>query len=163
MNELATRPRRRHLNYKRIAEHWHARGLTRDGLWPACMGCAEGADDWSDLERAHLVDYSRDGLDHEGNVVLLCSTCHREMPSYKAGQDAAALGYVTARQHWLDRRFSHVRALVALGHDHLEAELGRNVDADTFQRLVDAVNSPDATASGFHVAFAPTGSGGSDE
>lgn len=144
MADTAVRPPRRSLNHQRIAQYWHARGLTRDGLWPACMGCAEGVDRWADLERAHLVDFARDGLDHEGNTALLCHTCHREMPSYKAGRGLDALAYVRSRPHWLDRLAARAAALVAMGRTDTEAHLGRPLTDAQWSELAAGSEAADA-------------------
>lgn len=48
------------------------------------------------LDRAHLVDHAADGRDDVGNLVALCSLCHRDMPSFSVGQRDEALAWVKA-------------------------------------------------------------------
>lgn len=46
------------------------------------------------LERAHLIDRCYDGLDGVQNLVPLCWRCHDVMPSFKPGDEDAALSWV---------------------------------------------------------------------
>lgn len=79
-----------------VADYWREQGRFGGyGLaFPACFTCRRPADDWSQLERAHLVDRAVGGLDHVANLVMLCWACHRCMPTFEAGEGEAALCWV---------------------------------------------------------------------
>ena len=113
MPEPTSRPHRKYLDHQQVATYWHSRGMTRDGLWPACMGCGHGEADWSDLERAHLVDRCRGGLDDLPNIALLCDRCHALMPSFGPGDEAAALAYVRSQPQWIDGLIAAAERLLA--------------------------------------------------
>lgn len=93
---LAARPPRRMPPARRVAEHWHRLGapFAIDIDEPACFGCGLTVARWSDLERAHMIDRFLGGLDHEANLAMLCALCHRLMPMFDVGDEAAALHYV---------------------------------------------------------------------
>jgi hypothetical protein len=86
----------------------------RDGHGPACMGCSTGADEWSQLERAHLIDRCFGGLDGPQNIVMLCRKCHRSMPSFEPGREDAAWSWVRTRESWYATFGRLVRAADAL-------------------------------------------------
>lgn len=77
---------------------------------PSCYGCGWWCEDFIDddtnrwhLERAHLIDRCRDGLDGAQNLVLLCRDCHRSMPSFGPGSEAMAMAWVATQPNWLAR------------------------------------------------------------
>ena len=79
MNE---KPKRRHNlpSKTKIFEHWedrvHEFGIYEDfqGMLSdeECWACGKGPN----VQRCHIVPYSRGGSDVEENLVLLCPTCH---------------------------------------------------------------------------------------
>lgn len=75
----------------RIALYWAGSDggddFSVDLFEPHCFRCRRGALTWASLERAHLVDRARGGTDFECNLAMLCSRCHRIMPSF-GGEDA---------------------------------------------------------------------------
>jgi hypothetical protein len=91
------RPARRMPSVITIARHWAARDtFTVDLDHPHCFGCRVETDAWSNsfYERAHLVDRVWGGLDHAGNLALLCATCHRGMPTFDVDEGEAAIEWV---------------------------------------------------------------------
>lgn len=59
------------------------------------------------LQRAHLVDRIRGGLDHEANLAVLCHYCHVQMPSFGNGQWIDAVTWIRTTisvAELLDRR-----------------------------------------------------------
>lgn len=114
MKALASRPPRRMRPASAVADYHLEQGTTPDGAWPACFACHEGADRWSDLERAHLVDRCSGGLDGPQNLVMLCSGCHGRMPSFYPGDEAAAWAWVRTRRHWTDE-LGHAAHLIEEG------------------------------------------------
>jgi 5-methylcytosine-specific restriction endonuclease McrA len=46
------------------------------------------------LERAHLVDRSRGGLDGPQNLMPLCHRCHKAMPSFDPGEGPDAIAWI---------------------------------------------------------------------
>lgn len=97
------RPPRRMSSVEAIAAH---HGLPAGSCWRC------GRPD--DVERAHLIDRSRDGLDGLQNLVLLCHRCHAAMPSYGPGDEPFAFAWAL-----LDRGASAgtmACAVVALVH-----------------------------------------------
>jgi hypothetical protein len=108
-----SRPYRREPRLAVIVRYWHERGdpfpLDDDDLSsPHCFGCCrlvparlyDPADAqavrWDKssacLDRAHLVDRCRGGLDGPQNLVPLCLRCHRVMPMFTDGM--AAISWV---------------------------------------------------------------------
>lgn len=90
-----------------IAAYWHERGLPPDGRLevPFCFRCfcvfrfdpdARPEDRWNGaaLERAHLVDRIRGGLDGPQNLMPLCHRCHKVMPSFDPGEGPDAIAWV---------------------------------------------------------------------
>lgn len=81
-----------------VAAYWAEVGwpFVVDADAPRCFRCQVPTSRWSNLDRAHLVDRARDGLDIECNLVMLCHTCHRVMPSFgnSAVDELAALLWV---------------------------------------------------------------------
>lgn len=120
--ENARRPPRSMPHLRDIAEYWvdreddlpsyqaHSIGLGE----PFCAACGWlapvpdglGRKSWAlasrFLDRAHLVDRALGGLDHEGNIVVLCHLCHRRMPSFDVDQWADAVAWVEEQRpcHW---------------------------------------------------------------
>lgn len=103
------RPARRMPTAEQVARYWIDEGKTfggmnragvitfgsgRSDLAPACFRCGEQVPAWNKLDRAHLVDRARDGLDIECNLALLCVQCHRSMPSFEPERAAIAIAYV---------------------------------------------------------------------
>lgn len=103
-----------------VAAYHETQGNLRDGLWPACFGCAGGKDSWGELERAHLIDRAFGGLDGPQNLVLLCWRCHREMPSFRPGDEAFAWAWVRSREHWMARAVREAQQLI---DSHSEGEV----------------------------------------
>lgn len=118
------RPPRKYVKHTKIVEYWAGRGLLSDGMWPACMGCAHGVDDWSRLDRAHLVDRCRDGLDHEPNLSLLCGRCHKVMPSFGPDEGDAAIQWVKDRPHWQTRDVMSVAIKVLTDPSYVDEQTG---------------------------------------
>lgn len=81
----------------------HYAWLGVDLAWPFCFACWSEELEWSQLERAHLVDRSAGGLDGPQNVVLLCPACHRAMPSFRPGEGAEARRWVADREWCMTR------------------------------------------------------------
>jgi hypothetical protein len=98
-----------------IASYWAERDkrANHEGLFqvnlddPHCFGCRVTADlpDTDDLEerwyssgwwleRGHLVNWARDGLDQVQNIVPLCRICNRFMPIFDAEHAAEAIAWV---------------------------------------------------------------------
>lgn len=102
MTAAVARPGRRMPSAARIAEYWEDRFADGSGPFvvdwgePSCFGCDRMVRAFSTryLERAHLVDRCRDGLDGEQNLVLLCGLCHALMPSFGPGEGDEALAWV---------------------------------------------------------------------
>lgn len=87
LNDLALspRPNRKQVAHHKIAAYW----AKHPGKWfpraaedPQCFKCGLKVQEWRGLERAHIVDRCKNGLDHEGNLALLCSPCHYRMPTF---------------------------------------------------------------------------------
>lgn len=97
---LSKRPGRRMPSVVVIARHWAGRHPFEDVSLddPQCFGCRWSATAWnsSNFERAHLVDRFLGGLDHAGNLVPLCSQCHRVMPMFEIDQGQDAIDWVRA-------------------------------------------------------------------
>lgn len=75
----------------RIAAWWNLGG-------PECFRCGWTRRGWTwadnALQRAHLIDRCRGGLDLEPNLVPLCEPCHRTMPPFGPGEEAGALAWL---------------------------------------------------------------------
>lgn len=96
---MPPRPERRMPSVQTIVKYWDGRHpFEADPLDPRCFGCSRAAPEWSGsyFERAHLVDRCLGGLDHVGNLALLCSNCHRVMPSFDIDEGPQAIGWVVA-------------------------------------------------------------------
>jgi hypothetical protein len=90
----------------KIASYWHAAGYRPMHLRvPHCFRCfASFTQDgppppefeWNaaPLERAHLVDRIRGGLDGAQNLMPLCHRCHKIMPSFDPGEGPDAIAWV---------------------------------------------------------------------
>lgn len=87
---------------RQIAKFWSMRDeFSVDPLTPECFGCRRAADDWRSFDRAHLVDRQVGGLDHEGNLVMLCPRpCHSLMPVFDIDERETAICWVRD-QGWL--------------------------------------------------------------
>lgn len=85
MNPLAAirRPPRQMWSRERIARFW---GRPVDQCWSCRQPCERP-------ERAHLIDRVFGGLDGPQNLVLMCPSCHKLMPSYEPGQEQEAEDY----------------------------------------------------------------------
>lgn len=116
------RPDRRMPPLRKIAEHWLDRPEWPDykgnyiGLGePFCARCGWLApvedgrpDSWDRagkfLDRAHLIDRIKGGLDGVQNLVPLCHLCHDTMPSFGPGQEEEAYAWVRSGKscdwHW---------------------------------------------------------------
>jgi 5-methylcytosine-specific restriction endonuclease McrA len=44
----------------------------------------------------HLVDRWCGGLDHAGNLAMLCAGCHNRMPPYSIGEVDEAIAWIQA-------------------------------------------------------------------
>jgi hypothetical protein len=110
---LPARPGRKTLTLWTIASYWHAREgnplrLDYDGIEdPYCFGCEripltcdleaptpKARWDSAGLDRAHLIDRCRGGLDGPQNIIPLCFGCHRGMPAFIPGQEAEVIAWV---------------------------------------------------------------------
>lgn len=82
------------LNYWTSSKQRHVFDINES--YPHCFKCYREYPEWDNryFERCHLIDRVFDGLDHEGNLVLLCSDCHRIMPCHKNGDEAKAIAWV---------------------------------------------------------------------
>ncbi len=104
-----SRGRRKAPSLQVIAEYWAGQDAFDVDLdEPHCFGCGttlgtdstalqdrwNAASAW--LDRAHLVDRARQGLDAPQNIVPLCRACHRVMPSFGPGEAADAITWVQA-------------------------------------------------------------------
>lgn len=96
---------RRSISAWSVAEYWmsqpHCGGfevLYMDSGEPGCFRCSwrTPVQDWEKLsteynragkwlDKAHLVDMCRGGVDDVHNIVLLCKPCHKIMPSFPSG------------------------------------------------------------------------------
>jgi 5-methylcytosine-specific restriction endonuclease McrA len=94
---------------------------------PYCMACGQlsdvddeqtTSDAWktSGLERAHLIDRCSGGLDGAQNLVTLCRSCHRSMPSFVSGDEAKAMAWLRATEFHGKRKFAEM-VLWAKAHD----------------------------------------------
>ncbi len=90
------RPPRREPPAQKVAAYWAQRGgpFTVHVDMPACFACFLEARTWSRLQRAHLVDRARGGLDGAQNLAMLCPLCHRVMPVFRPGQEQDAIQYI---------------------------------------------------------------------
>jgi 5-methylcytosine-specific restriction endonuclease McrA len=94
---LPARPPRRPPSAVKIATYWAER---RAGVFnvdvddPACFRCGLSVSEWGRLERAHLVDRWCGGLDHEGNMAMLCCVCHKAMPWYDIDGVDGAIAWI---------------------------------------------------------------------
>jgi hypothetical protein len=59
------------------------------------------------LDRSHLIDRCFDGLDHAGNLVPLCASCHKAMPSFRPGDEGAAVFWLRTGYPHEHRALSH--------------------------------------------------------
>lgn len=92
---MPKRPPRRMPPAHRVANYWAGQDpFTVDSDNPACFRCHLRVDEWSNLQRAHLVDRFRGGLDHAANLAMLCYVCHAIMPLFDAHESAHALAWV---------------------------------------------------------------------
>jgi ribosome modulation factor len=80
---MPRRPKRRMPSVKKILEH---HGLSPT---PACVRCGAAVD----VERAHIIDRSDDGLDNCPNIAPLCKWCHLSQPIFHPGEEASALAW----------------------------------------------------------------------
>lgn len=87
---MTDRPKRRMPPIKRILEY-------RNIKEPHCQKCLVPMRP-KHLERAHLIDRFFGGLDGVQNLVLLCSWCHKRMPSFCNGEESAVLSWLA--EHW---------------------------------------------------------------
>lgn len=100
--QMPDRPPRRMPSARAVAEYWH----TRNDLFdidldrPRCFRCDGRVPEWNWLDRAHLIDRVNNGLDHAANLVMLCPSCHKRMPSFDNGEDDGALGWVLRLPMW---------------------------------------------------------------
>lgn len=96
-----------------IAEYWAQHEVFDFDLsQPSCFACGREPpatsgtqrDRWDAasgyLERAHLVDRCRGGLDGPQNIVPLCFPCHHAMPPFDVGEGQAAIEWVQAGGPW---------------------------------------------------------------
>jgi hypothetical protein len=110
-----------------IAEYWlgTAVGSQRfpnnealfDPDFPACFACGSPALEDGDhppswkvwnqatLDRCHICPHSLGGTDDPTNLVLLCSSCHRDAPN--VGDPCYMIKWMTERDTCIDR-FSHL-------------------------------------------------------
>lgn len=99
---MARMARKNH-NIDSIIEYWKnnmdevPRSYARSIGWsePFCFAChrvSESQASWYQsrnlFELAHLSDFSVTGDDEVSNIIPLCSTCHRSMPSFLDRRDA---------------------------------------------------------------------------
>lgn len=102
---MSDRPSRRITQPHLIARYWESLEAKPFGdvieSSPKCFRCGRDRESWDCLERAHLVDRSGGGLDGPQNLVMLCHSCHSDMPSFLAGEELFAIWWV-ARTNYLD-------------------------------------------------------------
>lgn len=91
-----------------IARYWAQRGTFAIDLDnPHCLACGYSqeldgtpAERWKQagrfLQRAHLIDRVRDGLDGPQNIIPLCGACHRAQPSYGVEQCDEVIAWIQA-------------------------------------------------------------------
>ena len=101
------RPRRSMRSVKKVAEFWaaperaHVFQVSMDR--PECFACGLMGPDWTGwLQRAHLVTRCYGGLDHEGNLALLCEPCHADMPDFHFYEGCWAIEWVRASRFLVD-------------------------------------------------------------
>lgn len=100
---MTARGERQMTTVKAVARH-HDRPVK---CWRCCSsGC---------LERAHLIDRSRDGLDGPQNLALLCASCHKMMPSFGPGEEDAAREYAMPAHPGISRYIE--RLMEVIGFD----------------------------------------------
>lgn len=108
---LPSRPGRRMPSLWKIVQHWAQKDTFAPHpiALPACFACCSRPpgnpddtpeDAWNNalgyLERAHLVDRVRGGLDGPQNLAPLCHACHKVMPPFDVGEGAQAIEWVRA-------------------------------------------------------------------
>ena len=118
----------------KIAIYWHQRGHPVAGIitLPYCYRCGyvfrfvpalspEGRWNAAELERAHLVDRIRGGLDGPQNLMPLCHRCHKIMPSFDPGEGPDAMAWVMRggrtclRIAVPDGKYRHFKAMAVRG------------------------------------------------
>lgn len=95
------RPARRMPSLKKIAKH-----LGISDSFPHCFRCRATSESstWGEwvpetgLERAHVIDRCRGGLDNAANLRPLCHQCHALQPSFGAGQEVEALRWFSIKR-----------------------------------------------------------------
>lgn len=100
MPNWVTQRRRRMPSADSVADYWQLRHPFFAADTPMCFRCNVPATAWGSLERAHLVNHGYGGLDHAGNIAMLCAACHRIMPNFDIDEwDLAAI--------WVVRGYSY--------------------------------------------------------
>lgn len=113
-------PRSRKMPSARAIHSWWANNRFHEwAVWfkqvdlgePSCYRCGRwgdmgtqernDVDEFAGLERAHVVDRCRGGLDVEPNLILLCSRCHRSMPEVSELDADVAFRWVVGGESWL--------------------------------------------------------------
>jgi hypothetical protein len=116
---LPPRPGRRMPSAVKVARYW---ATQRPDVFdvcaeePACFRCGLDVEEWGWLGRAHLVDRWLGGLDHAANLAMLCSLCHRIMPSYDIDEAAKAIAWIKEGER---QRKSNPLALFLAATPHL--------------------------------------------
>ena len=84
MNKSMDRPPRKMPSAWSVVDRWmHG--------YPRCFRCGWEGDRPSDIERAHVIDRVKGGLDTLDNLRPLCHECHRLQPSFGPGDEEMAL------------------------------------------------------------------------
>ena len=90
------------------ADEWPDHPQRYDWGEPVCWACEGMAgDSWSHprLEKAHLVDHALGGANDPSNFVLLCNSCHHDMPRglFGPGHRQNALAWIKCMPTWLQK------------------------------------------------------------
>ena len=77
---------------KRIFEHWNGinDNLKNDNT---CFKCGITSDNYTIVERAHILSVAEGGSDEVGNIHLLCNSCHKESEFFNGEMYDLWLGY----------------------------------------------------------------------
>jgi hypothetical protein len=127
-----------------IARYWHRAPLPVADILavPYCFRCGRRVvqdhprsleDRWNAavgyLERAHLVDRIRGGLDGPQNLMPLCHRCHKIMPSFDPGEGPDAIAWVL-RGGRCRLRIVHDGDVRKFAHLVAEAQIRRQLVGD---------------------------------
>jgi 5-methylcytosine-specific restriction endonuclease McrA len=121
---VGRRPNRQVPAPHKVAAWWaeHPGVFDVDPQRPECFRCKAPGRAWRcgyqsvSLERAHLVDRIRGGLDHAGNLAVLCHHCHVQMPSFGNGEWFDAVTWINTTFS-VTELYTRRAALVHRQHD----------------------------------------------